>query len=226
MRLSSDQCNHTIYLFSNAASKQPALTPTKLRSSTLSCALCSAGSWQGPSPLVNPCTAVPCSLACRKHMSHREKSQATSSVQEATKRCSTTVSKSSKPVAELRSQHWALGLNLLCIFSLLQPGNRTNWRGKERHKAKMKNCSRDLHSDRVSILLVGPELQATALGTGDAQSQKGWESIKHTMHRQSLAQALMTDTSAIQGYKTGCYQGFTCALILTPSSTSDTSNNG
>lgn len=126
MRLSSDQCNHTVYLFSNAASKQPALTPTKLRSSTLSCALCSAGSWQGPSPLVNPCTAVPCSLACRKHMSHREKSQATSSVQEATKRCSTTVSKSSKPVAELRSQHWALGLNLLCIFSLLQPGNRTN----------------------------------------------------------------------------------------------------
>lgn len=59
MRQSSDQCNHTVYLFSNAVSKQPALTPAKLRSSILSCALCSVGFWQGPSPLVTPCTAVP-----------------------------------------------------------------------------------------------------------------------------------------------------------------------
>lgn len=128
MRLSSDQCNHTVYLFSNAASKQPALTPAKLRSSTLSCALCSAGSWQGPFSSCQPlhcCAIKGAPLACREHLSHREKHQATSSVQES-KRCSTTESKSSKPVAELRSQHWALGLNLLCIFSPLQPGDSTD----------------------------------------------------------------------------------------------------
>lgn len=53
----------------------------------------------------------------------------------------------------------------------------------------MKNSSRDLHSHRISTLLAGPAVQATALGTGDAQSQKGWESRKHMVHRQSVAQA-------------------------------------
>lgn len=97
-----------------------------------------------------------------------------------------TASKSSKPVAELRSQHWAFGLNLLSIFSLLQPRDRTDvpptsW-GKERHKAKMKNSPRDLHSNRVSTLLAGPALQARALTTG-------WCSIPERVRKQKAHDA-------------------------------------
>lgn len=98
----------------------------------------------------------------------------------------------SKASLQSQWQSWDLSTGPLalisCVFSAFSSPETElidvspiSWR-KERHKAKMKNSSRDLHSDRVSTLLAGPALQATALTTG-------WFSVPERVRKQKAHDA-------------------------------------